>query len=159
LLIMGVAISGNLLSGVLTAAFVRRGIADAPVRTMLIGTLLMLPAAALAPLMPTAALASIGVLALYFSIALTFGIATTAFVAVTPSRLRGQVVALYLLIGNLVGLGLGPISVGALMDHGGATLGAIGPALALVGTAVAAPALWWLQRARSMFRPADVEST
>ena len=144
-------ISGNVLSGVLTQAFVRRGRVDAPVRTMLIGTGLMLPAATLAPLLPDVAWVMAGVLALYFGMALTFGIATTTFVAVTPSRLRGQVVAIYLLLGNLVGLGLGPPLVGALVDHGGATLGQIGPALALVCVAVAVPGLWLMLRARRAF--------
>ena len=157
-LIMGVAILGNVASGAAATAFARRGLIDGPLRTMLIGAVVMLPAGTLAPLMATATLASIGVLALYFAIALTFGIATTALVAVTPVRLRGQVVALYLLIGNLVGLGLGPTSVGLMLDHGGAVVGSIGPALALVCGAVAAPAIWWLQRAKANFHPTGGES-
>ena len=149
--IMLVAISGNLLSGVLTQAFSRRGWIDAPVRTMLVGAALILPTATLAPLLPDAEFVMAGVLAMYFAIALTFGIATTAFVAVTPPRLRGQVVAIYLLIGNLVGLGLGPPLVGLLVDRGGATFGAVGPALAGVCVVVAAPAVLLLQRARRAF--------
>jgi MFS family permease len=149
--IMLFGICGNLLSGALTQTFVRRGRIDAPVRTMLVGTALILPAATIAPLLPDAASVMAGVLAMYFAMALTFGIATTTFVAVTPSRLRGQVVAIYLLLGNLVGLGLGPPLVGALVDHGGATLGRIGPALSLVCVAVGAPALLLMLRARRGF--------
>ncbi len=32
--------------------------------------------------------------------------------------MRGQVVAIYLLCGNLIGLGVGPPLVGAIADHG-----------------------------------------
>jgi MFS family permease len=158
MLVMLVGLSGNLASGFVTRALALRGKVDAPLRTMLLGACVMLPAALLAPLLPGADLALAGVLVLYAGIALTFGIATTAFVAVTPPRLRGQVVALYLLIGNLVGLGLGPTSVGALLDAGWGPFAAIGPALALICTAMALLALPLLMRARQVFArvlPAD----
>ncbi len=156
--IMLFGILGNLVSGALTQRFLRRGRIDGPLRTMLVGTALMLPAATLAPLLPDAAWVMAGVLVMYFAIALTFGIATTTFVAVTPPRLRGQVVAIYLLLGNLVGLGLGPPLVGMLVDHGSSTLGGIGPALSLVCAAVAAPALALMLRARRGFVVATVET-
>lgn len=152
--VMICAVIGNICSGLWTAHLERRGAHDAPLRTMAIGAWLMLTASFALPLLPTAIATVAGVMLLYFAIAFTFGIATTAFVSVTPVSLRGQVVAIYLLTGNLVGMGLGPLSVGALMDHGGAMFHHIGPALALVSCAVALPAALLLLRARAAFADA-----
>ena len=43
--------------------------------------------------------------------------AGTAIALVTPNELRGQVSGLYLLVINAVGLGIGPMLVGALSDN------------------------------------------
>ena len=117
LLIMGCAMAGNLASGLLATHLARRGMADAPLRPMLLGSALMLPAAALACLAGDPAMVMAGFMLLYFGVALCFGVATTAFVTITPPPLRARVVAIYLLVGNLLGLGLGPPSVGLLLDH------------------------------------------
>jgi MFS family permease len=149
--VMLVAIAGNWLSGAITQLLARRGVQDAPLLTMMLGTGLMLPAVLIGVLTSNADLAVAGVLASYFAIALTFGIATTAYVTVTPAAVRGQVIAIYLLCGNLLGLGLGPLLVGAIADHGPRSLQDIGAALAVVSAAVILPALWFFQRARSRF--------
>lgn len=149
--VMFCAIFGNIASGVLTARLERQGLKDAPLRTMIAGAWLMIPASLAMPLMPTAGAAMGGVMVLYFAIALTFGIATTALVSVTAPALRGQIVAFYLLLGNLVGLGIGPLTIGALMDHGGRIFSRIGLALALVCCGVALPSALLLQRARAAF--------
>ena len=155
--IMVFALSGNIASGLLTAWMGRRGVVNAPARTMLIGACLILPAATIGPLAPTAGLAMAGIFTLYFAIARTFGIATTAFVAVTPPALRGQVVALYLLIGNLLGFGLGPIGVGALLDYGPEILRQIGPAMSFANAVVAIPAIFLLRKAHAAFARAAIQ--
>jgi MFS family permease len=118
---------------------------------MLTGLALIAPLAVLTPLMPSSSAMLIGVALLYFSIALTSAVATIAFVEVSPPRLRGQVVALYLLIGNLFGLMVGPVSVGWLLDSSFSAVASVGRALALVCLATALPALWLLWRARRAF--------
>jgi MFS family permease len=153
---LGVAIMicgllGNLASGVLSNALARRGRRDATLLTILGGACAMTPAAIVTALLPAPEPALLATMLLYFSMALTFGIATVAFVEVTPPQLRGQVVALYLLVGNLVGLALGPVSVGALLDSGIPALASVGHSLALVCTLAGLPALWLLWRARAAF--------
>jgi MFS family permease len=138
-IIMACAIIGNILGGAVTAAMARRGRLDAPLNTMLCGSGLLIPVAILAPLAPNAVTALTGVVLLYFAIALCFGVATATFIGVTPGRLRGRMVALYLLVGNLVGLGLGPISVGILLDDVLGDPGKVGLAIALIGAATVAP--------------------
>jgi hypothetical protein len=105
-------------------------------------------------LLPAAEAALLATTLLYFSIALAFGIATVAFVEVTPPQLRGEVVALYLLVGNLVGLALGPVSVGALLDSGIPAMASVGHSLALVCAVAGLPSLWLLWRARAAFAAA-----
>lgn len=52
-----------------------------------------------------------------FLIALPFGVAPAALHEVTPNQYRGQVIAIYLFFVNLIGLGLGPLLVGAMTDY------------------------------------------
>lgn len=52
----------------------------------------------------------------FFS-AMPFGCGTATLPLITPNRLRAQVVALYLLCANLLGLSLGPTAVGAITDY------------------------------------------
>ena len=52
-----------------------------------------------------------------FLITLPFGVAPAALHEVTPNQFRGQVIAIYLLFINLIGLGLGPLMVGVLTDY------------------------------------------
>ena len=139
LLILFAALTGNLLSGLAGRWRERAGRRDGALQVMAVGALLLVPLAALAPLAPTALTAQAGMALTYFAIALCFGVATTAFAAVTPSWLRGRMTALYLMIGNLVGLGLGPPAVGAILDRGLGDPARVGIALALVGTATVLP--------------------
>ena len=69
-----------------------------------------------------------------------FGCGTATLPLVTPNRLRAQVVAIYLLCANLLGLTLGPTSVGAITDYVfkdesrlGDALGIVVPGLYLIG--------------------------
>ncbi len=106
------ALAGNLLSGVLARRLVRAGRVSGALQVMGWGAGLLVPFAVLSPLAvhPDLLIVMLGVT--YFALALCFGVATTAFAAVTPAPLRGRMVALYLLVGNLFGLGLGPPLVG-----------------------------------------------
>ncbi len=131
--IAGIAVSGNFLGGGIATLLARRGHANATAMTMALGALVMVPVAILGPLAGDAATARAAAIGVYFAIALCFGVATASFVAVTPAALRGQVVALYLLIGNLFGMGLGPPAVGLLLDRFFQDPARVGTALAIVG--------------------------
>lgn len=111
------AFVGFLSSGLIATRLARRWPLDAPMRTILLGAVIYIPAQILMPLSPTANGAFIlsGVAMVLGGV--TFGVVTTALVAVTPSQFRGQIVAIYLLLGNLFGQGLGPLSVGVLIQH------------------------------------------
>ncbi len=150
-IIMVCAVTGNLTGGLITTTLANRGRLDAALNTMLLGSGLLIPIAVLAPLATNVEAALCGVILVYFSIALCFGIATATFIAVTPGWLRGRMVALYLLVGNLVGLGLGPISVGFLLDAIFGNPAKVGFALAVVGAATVAPGFLLLRSVRLFY--------
>ncbi|QGN55856.1 MFS transporter [Novosphingobium sp. Gsoil 351] len=139
LLILVSALAGNLLSGLAGRWRERAGRRDGALQVMAVGAVTLVPLAALTPLAASATLAQAGTALSYFAIALCFGVATTAFAAVTPAELRGRMTALYLMIGNLVGLGLGPPAVGLILDRGVGDPTPVGVALALVGAATVLP--------------------
>lgn len=152
--ILGCALVGNLLAGFVSRALVARGIADATLRTIQGGAIFMVPLAVGTGLgdSPLLALALAG--ALFCATSVTFSIASLSFVEVTPARMRGQVVALYLLLANFFGLALGPPGVGLLTDSGLPAVASVGAALGAVCLIAGIPGLWWLARARRAFVPA-----
>lgn len=151
-LILVFALCGNLLSGTIATFLMRRGDTAGPLRAMILGACLLAPAAILGPLAPTAIWAQAGIVLIYFCIALCFGIATATFVTVTPGPVRGQMVALYLLVGNLVGLGLGPPSIGFVIEHILGDPSQVGQAIALIGAAIVIPGAFLLARSLPAFR-------
>ena len=59
------------------------------------------------------------------------GIAGGTLQLMTPNRMRGQVIAIYTLVANLIGLGLGPTVVAATTDYVFGYDEAIGQSIAL----------------------------
>ena len=83
----------------------------------------------------------------FFS-AMPFGCGTATLPLITPNRLRAQVVALYLLCANLLGLSLGPTAVGAITDYVykdptqiGKAMGIIAPILFVCGALILTTAI------------------
>jgi MFS family permease len=141
-------ISGGLISSWLRA----RGHLDANVIVALLATLLLLPSGAIAPLLssPMQSLAAYAV----FVIAggMPFGCAGAAFQDLTPNQMRAQVTAIYFLLLNLAGIGLGPTVVAAISEKGFGSDTAVGHALALVAVLIAPLAALALWLARAPFR-------
>lgn len=133
------ALAGNVLSGALATRLVAGGQANGTLKVMAGGAALMAPVAILAPLAPSALVAQGGLALVYLAMSLCFGVATASFVAVTPGPLRGRMVALYLMTGNLVGLGLGPPSVALVLERIAGSPDKVGLALAIVAACSAVP--------------------
>jgi MFS family permease len=105
------------VSGWLSDRMTLQGKKDAPVRIIIWGGLLMIPTAAIAPLMPSAELAFAMFLLNLVSLAMISAVAPTALMNITPGEIRGQVTAIYFLIVSVAGLFLGPMTVGLLNDN------------------------------------------
>jgi MFS family permease len=107
---------GVICGGMFADHLAKRGYQDAHMRVALIGTLCWFPTGVAYLLVPDPALA-IALLAptLFFAV-MPYGVAPAALMEFTPAPMRSQMGALYLFVGNLIGLGIGPTAVALLTD-------------------------------------------
>lgn len=118
---MGIAVGvfgalGTVLGGALTDSWKRQGRADAPMRAGLLGMIAALPfSIGLALLHDSLAVVAClcGAVA---ALASTSPGAMAGLQLITPPAQRGRISALFLIIVNLVGVGLGPLVVALLTD-------------------------------------------
>jgi MFS family permease len=108
---------GVLVGGWLSDQLATRGYADANLRTGVIAGLCALPFVVSFPLMPDGNLAMLLLVPATFFSTMPFGAGTAALPLLTPNRMRAQMVALYLVVANLLGQGLGPFLTAALTDY------------------------------------------
>jgi len=133
---------GTLFSGWLSDRWLARGIVGARFRVTLLATAILAPAASLWPLMPTPWL-GLGVLGLsIFGTSMAQAAAPPSLQDITPNAMRGQAIALYLLIAGLLGIGFGPTSVALVTDYVFKDEQALRWALVTVATPAALLALW-----------------
>jgi MFS family permease len=102
-------ILGPVAGGMLCDVLMRRGVSDAPLAVTQWGFVVLILAGAFAFFVPqlNMTLALMCVLTSVFTALLTLG--PVAIQLVTPSRMRGQMSGINLMVGNLLGLGLGPL--------------------------------------------------
>lgn len=110
--------SAGVVAGGWASEWVRKkGYRDAHLRTAFYGTLISLPFAVTATIVPNPILSVILLLPVFFFGAFPFSLAPAAIASITPNQMRGQITALYLLTVNLLGYGLGPATIGVLTDY------------------------------------------
>lgn len=131
---------GLVLGNWLAEHYWKRGRADANVRVVVVSTLVSVPFGIAFPLMPSPWLAVGCFLVSSLASIMAAAPENAALQTVTPNRLRGQVTFLFLFIMNVVGMGLGPIIVGALSQYVFGEAG-IRYAIALMGALMGIPAL------------------
>jgi MFS family permease len=129
---------GLLLGGWLADRLYRRGYKDAHLRVIRLNAVILLPLFVGMALAPTAGLALALMITGMLLGTIHGGVAGAALQLVTPDRLRARTVALYFLIANLVGLGLGPTAIALVTDRVFGEDAALRYGLAVV-TAVALP--------------------
>ncbi|MCW3837550.1 MFS transporter [Sphingomonas canadensis] len=108
---------GLILGNWLAERFQKQGLADANMRVVVISTLFSVPFGILFPLMPSPWLAVAFSLVAAMTSIMAAAPENAAIQSVTPNRLRGQMTFLFLFIMNVIGMGLGPIVVGALSQY------------------------------------------
>jgi MFS family permease len=129
---------GLLLGGWMADSLYRRGYRDAHLRVIRLNAIVLLPLFVGMALAPTAPIA-LGLMILGMLLGTIHGgVAGAALQLITPNRLRARMVALYFLVANLVGLGLGPTAVALVTDRVFGDDAALRYGLAIV-TAVALP--------------------
>lgn len=148
-LILGPA--GALAAGRWCDALTAKGVADAPLRVAGWSALVSGILSAASPMMPSAEAALVVLLLSVPFGTMAFPMAGTAIALVTPNELRGQVSALYMVVINAVGLGIGPMIVGAMSDYVFTGSDGVRYGLALVNLVTAPLAFWLIWRARSPY--------
>jgi MFS family permease len=109
--------SGVLCGGALIDWFTRKGYSDAPMRAGVIGAVGMLVPAVLYTQIPQMEL-SFAVLAVaMFFASFPMPTSTAVMQILPPNQMRAQVSALFLLVSNLIGLGVGTTAVALLTDR------------------------------------------
>ncbi len=94
----------------------QRGYADAKPRVLIGASLVLAVFMALFPLMPTPELALLLMVPVNICITISAGPAPAAIQELMPARIRAVGSAIYLLVLNLIGVGLGPTSIALVTD-------------------------------------------
>ena len=131
LLMIGAGTAGLLVAGAVADRLVARGLGNAYLRVILFSMVAMVPCATALGFVVHETLAIACMSAAVFFSAFQGGISGGALQIMTPNRMRGQVMALYLLAANLIGLGLGPTVIAMTTDYVFASDAAIGKSIAL----------------------------
>jgi MFS family permease len=153
---MGLMMSAAGALGVLSGGWFNdwlqgRGRRDAVLVTGVVTAVGFMTASILFPLMPTAELAMLFLAPVFFFGAFASGAAPSAIGAVCPNEMRGQVSALYLLVINFLGIGIGPTVPALFTDYLFADPARLGHSLVLTAAITGLPAAWLLWRARPAY--------
>ncbi len=132
---LGGALAGGFLSDLLE----RRAVLAARLRVTMLGTLIILPAGVVWPLAHSAPLTLFALTLTMLGGAMATGSGPATFQEIVPNQMRGQIIAVYLLIASLFGIGLGPTSVAWLASR--LSAGENGLSYALASVAGVASAL------------------
>lgn len=115
MIVMGT--SGLMCGGLLADRWFSKSTFDAYSRVILLSMACMLPFAAMLAFADTVALGLACLAGAIFFSAFQGGIAGGVIQLMVPNEMRGQAVALYFLMANLIGLGFGPTVVAAITDY------------------------------------------
>ncbi len=115
-----------------------RGRRDGTILAGIIAAVALTPLAAAATLLPGLAVTLAALAVFFFFASFPYGASAAALQIVTPNRMRAQVSALYLLVLNLLGIGLSATAVALVTDFVLKDPARVGVSMAVVG-GIAAP--------------------
>lgn len=128
-LVFGVA--GPVVAAMLTTALERRGDKAAAIKTLTIGMFLMCPFFIAAPLFSSAWLSLLILAPAFLGLYITGGVLPTLIPLISPNQMRARLSALFIMVVNLLGLGLGPASVGFVTDRVFGDAGSLGSSMTM----------------------------
>lgn len=160
-IILTFGIGGMLISGFLADWLTARGRQVGSIAISLAATLALIATSLLLAFAPSATVALVAVALTTFFLGMPVALAPPILQAITPNQLRGQVTSIYLLLVNLIGLGMGPFLVAFFTDfvfrdesRVGLSLGLVSALAALIGAACLASAIGPYRRLASQLREA-----
>jgi MFS family permease len=123
---------GMIGSGYVADRLTRRGIPDATIRVIFWCIIAQIPIMPLAFLVGSPALAFALMVPTMMLTTAASSVQGTALQLMTPPRMRGRIIAIYLLVVTLVGMGVGPLTIGLLSDHVFTAKTGLAPSMAVV---------------------------
>lgn len=133
--------AGLLLGGFLSDQLSKRGVTGAPAKVMLGSAIVQTPLLVAAYLTSGTEAAMVLFACAIFAMCFIGGLQGATFERIAPPRMVATVIALYLVVANVIGGGVGQLAIGALSQRlapGGEKLGV---ALAIVGLATLLPSI------------------
>ena len=131
IIMIGAGTAGLLLAGTLADRFLSKGVQDAYPKTILFSMIAMIPSASALGFIDNDVIGIVFMTFAIFFSAFQGGISGGTLQLMTPNRMRGQVMALYMLASNLIGLGLGPTVIAVTTDYVFGYDAAIGKSIAV----------------------------
>ncbi|HIG41000.1 MAG: MFS transporter [bacterium] len=138
-------ILGSVWAGYYAGRMLARGESDAPMRLTMWGTIGLGPVALVVPLVESDMLAIILIIPLTFFMAMPPGLSNAALQAIAPNRMRGQLIAIYLICVSFLSYLFAPLIIGLMNDYVFGSEEAIGLSLAslsVVNYSIAAVCLY-----------------
>lgn len=117
LIAMIVGTIGSIWAGYYAGRMVSTGRSDAPMRLTLWGCLGLGPVAVVMPLLESDLLAIALVLPITFGMSMPVGLSNAALQAVAPNRMRGQLIAIYLICVSFLSYLFAPLIIGLTNDY------------------------------------------
>jgi MFS family permease len=140
-----VGIMGSIGAGYYAGYWLAKGRADAPMRLAFYGTIGLGPLAVIMPLVSSDWLAIAIIIPITFFMAMPPGLSNAALQAISPNRLRGQMIAVYLICVSFLSYLFAPLIIGLMNDYVFGREDAIGlslASLAFVNYSIAAVCLY-----------------
>ena len=109
--------AGSVLAGYFAGYLVAKGSPNAPMRVCFWGTVGLAPLAILMPLLDNAHLALAIVVPITFFMGVPPGLSNAALQAISPNRLRGQMIAVYLICVSFLSYLFAPLIIGLMNDY------------------------------------------
>ena len=137
---------GSVWAGFYAGQMLARGKSDAPMRLTMWGTIILGPLAFIVPLLDNALLAIALIIPLTFCMAMPPGLSNAALQAIAPNRMRGQLIAIYLICVSFLSYLFAPLIIGLMNDYVFGREDAIGLSLAslsVVNYSIAAICLYF----------------
>ena len=131
IIMIGAGTAGLLLAGTVSDRLLAKGVQDAYPRTILFSIIAMIPSATALGFITNDVIGIVFMTFAIFFSAFQGGISGGTLQLMTPNRMRGQVMALYMLAANLIGLGLGPTVIAMTTDYVFGYDAALGKSIAL----------------------------
>ncbi len=149
---------GVIFGGWLADMLYRRGHKDAHVKATFFGVLLMVPPAAIVPLMPSGELAIAVMLPGAIGGAAATATGAAALMMIAPNQMRGQASAIYYFVLNLLGLTIGPTAVALLTDYVFADEAALRYSISIVSAVAGVIGMTFIVMSFKHFRTSVIEA-